>query len=110
VKDALNLKGIVDSGVAKGALNAFAPLTAGLSYYGNYNDAYAEGLRGKDAHTRAAVDTTIDVSVSSAVQAGFTAAGTAFIPIPGVGTAVGAVAGTAANSLLILKFGKGEKS
>ena len=91
-------------------MKVFAPLTAGLSYWDNYNDAHAEDLSGLDAHTRAAVDTTIDVSVSSAVQAGFIAAGTAFIPIPGVGTAVGAVAGIAANAILNLELFKGKKS
>src|SRR5690625_2417608 len=109
IKDALDFKGIVSNG-AKGALKVFAPLTAGLSYWDNYNDAQAEDLSGLDAHTRAAVDTTIDVSVSSAVQAGFTAAGTAFIPIPGVGTAIGAGVGILANMALNAKWGKGKKS
>lgn len=50
------------------------------------------------------------MTVSTAVQAGYTEAGTAFIPIPGVGTAVGVAAGIGGNWLLNKGFGKSEKS
>ena len=105
LKDAVDVKGIANSGFAKGATKALGPLAAGLSYYGNYHDAQADGLSGKEAHSRAVTNTAVDVTVSSAVQAGFTAAGTAFIPIPGVGTAIGVVAGIGANALLNVEFG-----
>ena len=104
LKDAVDVKGIANSGLAKGATKALGPLSARLSYYGNYHDAQADGLSGKEAHSRAVTNTAVDVTVSSAVQAGFTAAGTAFIPIPGVGTAVGVVAGIGANALLNMEF------
>ncbi|WP_416151674.1 T7SS effector LXG polymorphic toxin [Salipaludibacillus sp. HK11] len=69
----------------------------GLSYYTNYNDATEDGLSGGEASSRARKDTAIDTGVGGAVQMAFTAAGTALIPIPGVGTAVGALAGIGAN-------------
>lgn len=102
-------KGVVDSFVEpfkldysglKGISKSLGVASAGLSYYSNYNDAKADGLTGKQAAARATQDTVVDVAVGSAVQAGLTAAGTALIPIPGVGTAVGALAGIAANWFL----------
>ncbi|GAE95497.1 hypothetical protein JCM21714_4764 [Gracilibacillus boraciitolerans JCM 21714] len=79
----------------------------GLSYYTNYIDAEKDGLSGNEAHLRATQDTAIDTAVGGAVQVGFTAAGTALIPIPpGVGTLVGAAAGIGANWLLNKKWGR----
>lgn len=109
LRDTVDAKDIVKSG-PKGLTKSLGPIGGGLSYYSNYHDARADGLSGKEAHSRAAVDTTVDVAVGGAVQAGLTAAGTAFIPIPGVGTAIGVVAGVGANWLLNKKFGKSEKS
>ena len=108
--DLVDVKGIVTSGPLKGAGKALGPLGAGLSYYGNYSTAKVEGLSEGESHGRAALDTTIDVAVGGAVQVGLTAAGTALIPIPGVGTAVGIAAGIAVNSLLNVKFGDDNKS
>ncbi|MEI3613012.1 T7SS effector LXG polymorphic toxin [Pseudogracilibacillus sp. SO30301A] len=106
VKD--RVKGM--AGFGKGASKALGPASAGLSYYSNYHDAKAAGLKGKDAHVRATEDTVIDTAVSGAVQAGFTAAGTVLIPIPGVGTAAGVVAGMFVNVLLNVELGKTKKS
>ncbi|SHM54865.1 T7SS effector LXG polymorphic toxin [Gracilibacillus kekensis] len=106
----LNPNGILKSGLVKGATKAGGIFTAGLTGYSNYNDALADGLTGGKAVGRAAVDTTIDTVVGGTVQVAFTAAGTAFIPIPGVGTALGAIAGIGANVLLNTKFGKSKKS
>lgn len=109
LKDTVDIRGITKSGVLKGASKALGPLSVGLSYYSNLHDAKADGLIGKDAHSRAVTDTAVDVTISTAVQVAFTVAGTAFIPIPGVGTAVGVVAGMAANWVLnkgIFKDGK----
>jgi hypothetical protein len=108
--DLVDVKGIVTSGPLKGAVKALGPLGAGLSYYGNYTSAADEGLSDGEAHGQAVVNTAIDVAVGGAVQVGLTAAGTAFIPIPGVGTAVGIAAGVAVNSLLNVKFGDDNKS
>ena len=96
--------------LARGASRALGPASAGLSYYSNYHDAVARGLDGKEAHIRAAEDTAVDTVISGAVQAGFTALGTAAIPIPGVGTAVGVGLGLVANWALNLKVGKSKKS
>ncbi len=87
-------------------MKGLAPISAGLSFYENHINAKAEGLTGAEATKRATVDTAIDVGVSSGVQTAFTAAGTALIPIPGVGTLVGMGAGIAVNTLLNHKFGK----
>ena len=98
------------SGVIRGTGKALGPIGAGLAYAGNYESATADGLSGGEAHKRAALDTAVDTAVGGAVQAGFTAAGTALIPIPGVGTAVGMAAGIGANWLLNKKFGDSDKS
>ncbi|WP_010532270.1 T7SS effector LXG polymorphic toxin [Lentibacillus jeotgali] len=108
VSEDLNSKNI--NGVAKGVGKGLGVAGVGLNYYANYNDAKVDGLTGEEAHTRAAVDTTIDTAIGGAVQAGFTAAGTAFIPIPGVGTAIGAAAGIFANMALNTGVGKSNKS
>ena len=108
--DVVDFKGIANSGIVKGAAKSLAPLGAGLSYYSNYSTAKDEGLDDGAAAGRATVDTAIDLAIGGAVQVGFTAAGTALIPIPGVGTAVGVVAGIAVNSLLNVKFGDDDKS
>ena len=107
--DIVDLRGINNSGI-KGATKVLGPIGAGLSYYSNYHDAKANGLNGKEAHSQARTNTVVDVTISSAVQAGFTAAGTAFIPIPGVGTAIGVIGGIIANTLLNAEFGKSGKS
>lgn len=109
-KDAFNFRDIARSGVVKGTGKALAPVGVGLNYYSNYHDAVDAGLSGKEAATRATVDTAIDTAVGGAVQAGSVALFTAAIPIPGVGTAVGVVAGIGANWLLNKKFGKSNKS
>ncbi|WP_163581069.1 T7SS effector LXG polymorphic toxin [Gracilibacillus saliphilus] len=109
IKD-LNPNGILNNGLIKGATKAGGIFTAGLTAYSNYNDAKADGLTGGKAVGRAAVDTTIDTVVGGSVQLAFTAAGTAFIPIPGVGTLVGAGFGILANGLLNRGFGKSGKS
>lgn len=106
----INPKNILGNGHLRTAGKALGPLGAGLSYYNNYNDARADGLTREEAYSRAAVDTTVETAISGAVQAGFTAAGTAFIPIPGVGTAVGAGFGIAFNWALNKKLGKSDKS
>ncbi|MEZ0116919.1 UNVERIFIED_ORG: hypothetical protein ABRZ91_000876 [Heyndrickxia coagulans] len=102
-----SLKETVDvSSVVKSAKNlrgfgkALGPLGAGLSFYSNYHDAEDDGLNKKKAAVRATADTAIDTAVGGAVQTGLTAAGTVFIPIPGVGTAVGIGLGLLANWLL----------
>ncbi|NBJ70443.1 MULTISPECIES: T7SS effector LXG polymorphic toxin [Clostridia] len=101
---------ILGGGYLRAAGKALGPVGAGLSYYNNYNDSRADGLTKEAAYSRAAVDTTVETAISGAVQAGFTAAGTAFIPIPGVGTAVGALIGIGANMVLNIKLGKSQKS
>lgn len=108
-------KGVKDSvkgmtGFTKGAGKVLGPASAGLSYYSNYHDAKAAGLKGQEAHVRAVGDTVIDTAVSGAVQAGLTAAGTVLIPIPGVGTAAGVAAGMIVNWVLNIKVGKTKKS
>ncbi|PAE16574.1 hypothetical protein CHH91_07890 [Virgibacillus sp. 7505] len=103
IKDTFNVKSLVSDldnsakGISKTAGKAIAPLGVGLGYYTNYNDAKKDGLQGTEAHIRAVEDTAIDTAISTGVQAAFTAAGTAFIPIPGVGTAVGIGLGVLAN-------------
>ncbi|KAA0955566.1 transposase [Sporosarcina sp. ANT_H38] len=109
-KDIIDVKGITQSGIVKGATKSLAPLGAGLSYYSNYSTAKDDGLDDGAAAGRAAVDTAIDVAIGGAVQVGFTALGTALIPIPGVGTAVGVIVGIAVNSFLNTKMGKDDKS
>ena len=103
--DLVNVKDVVTGGALKGATKSLGIAGAGLSYYSNYTTAKDAGLSGSEAAGRATVDTAIDVAVAGAVQVGFTAAGTALIPIPGVGTIVGAAAGIGANLLLNSKFG-----
>src|SRR5699024_12055877 len=88
---------------------ALGPLGAGLSYYSNYHDAQADGVKGKKAHSRAVVDTTIDTAVGAGVQAGSVALFTAAVPIPGVGTAIGVGVGVLANWALNKKW-DGKKS
>lgn len=95
---------------AKGSGKLLGPLSAGLSYHDNYHNAVAEGYEGGSAHIRAAEDTAVETAVSSTVQYGLTAAGTALIPIPGVGTAAGAAAGLVVNGLLNVEFGKSKRS
>ncbi|PLR95916.1 ribonuclease YeeF family protein [Bacillus sp. T33-2] len=109
-KDAVDFKGIVTSGPVKGATKALGPLSAGLTYYSNHNSAKEAGLSGEQAVKRVAVDTSIDMAVSGAVQAGSVAFFTAAIPIPGVGTAVGVAFGIAANTMLNSKDKKTGKS
>ncbi|GEM_PF-5737164 len=104
------LKGKSNNGIVKGATKSLGFLGTGLSYYSNYHDAKADGLSGAGAHSQAVTDTAVDVTVSTAVQTGFTVAGTAFIPIPGVGTAIGVGIGIMANIGLNYKFGKSDKS
>ncbi|WP_273124228.1 ribonuclease YeeF family protein [Bacillus weihaiensis] len=108
-KDTVDVKGIAKSGsFLKGATKSLGPISAGLSYYSNHQQAAEDGLTGKTAHTRAAFDTGIDLAIGGAVQAGLTAAGTMFIPIPGIGTAIGFAAGIALNSALNSKDKKGK--
>src|SRR5699024_1638085 len=107
-------KGIIDrfkdaGGLGKGFTKALGPLGAGLSYYSNYHDAQADGVKGKKAHSRAVVDTTIDTAVGAGVQAGSVALFTAAVPIPGVGTAIGVGVGVLANWALNKKW-DGKKS
>lgn len=84
----------------RGVSKSLGVAGVGLNYYSNFNDAKADGLTASEAAARATQDTVVDTAVGGAVQAGLTAAGTALIPIPGVGTAVGAIAGIAANWFL----------
>ena len=123
-KDLVDVKGIRDefkrvpqggkinaaSGIIRGAGKALGPVGAAFSYNTNYQNAAASGLTGAEAHARAAKDTAIDTAVGGAVQAGFTAAGTALIPIPGVGTAVGMGLGILANAGLNMEIGDSGKS
>ena len=105
------MKSIVKSGgVIKGAGKALGPISAGLSFYSNLEEAKKDKLSGEKAVIRAVRDTTIDVAAGGAVQAALTAAGTAFIPIPSVGTAIGVFVGVVANTALNKKFGKDNKS
>ncbi|MEW4287997.1 ribonuclease YeeF family protein [Rossellomorea marisflavi] len=97
-------------GILKSGTKALVPISAGISFYDNHKQAKEDGLKGDEAVKAATVDTAVDVTVSGAIQTGFTVAGTALIPIPGVGTAVGALIGIAANSVLQIKFGKKKKS
>ncbi|GMN98966.1 hypothetical protein [Parageobacillus thermoglucosidasius] len=111
LKEAVDLKSIVKSGgVIKGAGKALGPISAGLSFYSNLEEAKKDKLSGEKAVIRAVRDTAIDVAAGGAVQAALTAAGTAFIPIPGVGTAIGVFVGVVANTALNKKFGKDNKS
>src|SRR5699024_12086042 len=82
-------KGIIDrfkdaGGLGKGFTKALGPLGAGLSYYSNYHDAQADGVKGKKAHSRAVVDTTIDTAVGAGVKAGSDALFTEVVAYPGV--------------------------
>lgn len=97
-------------GVIKGTAKSLGPIGTGLSYYSNYNDAKKGGLSGGDAVSRAVQDTVIDTTVSTTVQATLTTLGTVAIPIPGVGTAIGAGLGVLTNIGLNMKFGKSKKS
>ena len=105
------MKSIVKSGgVIKGAGKALGPISAGLSFYSNLEEAKKDKLSGEKAVIRAVRDTAIDVAAGGAVQAGMTALFTVAIPIPGVGTAVGVAFGVIANTVLTTKFGKNNKS
>ena len=99
-KDAVDIKGVFTSGVAKGFTKALGPVSAGLNYYSNYHNAVDDGLTGAQAHTRATVDTAIDTAVGGAVQAASVAFFTAAVPVPGVGTAIGVAAGLFINTML----------
>lgn len=109
-KDVFDLRGIAQNGLVKGATRAVAPLTAGLSYYDNYSTAKEDGLSEGVAHGRAVRETAADVAIGSAIQVGLTAAGTALIPIPGLGTFLGAAAGVGVNMLLNAKGKDGESA
>ncbi|OIK13884.1 LXG domain-containing protein [Bacillus sp. MUM 13] len=108
--DIVDFKGIYKSGVLKGAGKALAPVGAALSYKSNFDTAKEEGLDDGGAALRAAQDTAIDTAVGGAIQTGFTAAGTALIPIPGVGTAIGFGVGMAVNYFINQKDEKSGKS
>jgi toxin YxiD len=82
----------------------------GLSYYSNHTAAKEDGLEGIEAVGRATVDTAIDTTVGGAVITGGAAVGTALIPIPVVGTAIGFGAGIVVNAALNTKFGSSNKS
>ncbi|WP_255551564.1 LXG domain-containing protein [Sporosarcina sp. E16_8] len=99
-KDIVDVKGIVKSGWLKGSVKVLGPVGAGLSYYNNYHEAKDSGLSTEVAATKATVDTAIDTAVGGAVQAASIALGTALIPIPGVGTAVGVLVGLGINGFL----------
>ncbi|WP_079709013.1 T7SS effector LXG polymorphic toxin [Paraliobacillus ryukyuensis] len=94
--------------VLKSSAKGLGVLGVGLNYGSNLGDAHNDGLSGYEAHERAALDTTVDTVVSGAVQGGLTALGTAAIPIPGVGTAIGAGLGIVANYFLTKEWGKGK--
>ncbi|MTD40435.1 hypothetical protein GIX45_17785 [Erwinia sp. CPCC 100877] len=68
--------------------------STGLMAYDNYNNARDSGLSKKEATVASTVNTGIDLAVVGVTTKVGMAIGTA-IPIPGVGTAVGAVAGFA---------------
>ncbi|GAE95503.1 hypothetical protein JCM21714_4771 [Gracilibacillus boraciitolerans JCM 21714] len=109
LKDSVNMKENFKTKI--GGLNyvskSLGVAGMGLSYYSNYNAAEKDGLNGKEAHLRATQDTAIDTAVGGgAVQTALTVGFTAAIPIPGVGTAVGAIAGIAVNGLLNKKWGE----
>ncbi|MER2008964.1 MAG: LXG domain-containing protein [Psychrobacillus sp.] len=108
-KDVFDLRGIAQNGLVRGATKAVAPITAGLSYYDNYSTAKENGSSDGAAHVRAVGETAADVAIGSAIQVGLTAAGTALIPIPGLGTFLGAAAGVGVNMLLNAK-GKDDES
>ncbi|MFA8440152.1 hypothetical protein [Pueribacillus sp. YX66] len=109
-KDAVDVRGIANSGLLKGTGKALGPIGAGLSYYNNLQDANNDGLTGADAATRATVDTAIDLAVGGAVQAGSVALFTVIIPAPGVGTAIGVGVGILANIALNTKWGNSKKT
>src|SRR5699024_1176394 len=107
-------KGIIDcfkdtGGLGKGFTEALGSLGAGLSYYSNYHDAQADGVKGKIAHSRAVVDTTIDRAVGAGVEAGSVALLTSGVPSTCVGTAIGVGVGVLANGALNKKW-DGKKS
>ncbi|WP_147536197.1 T7SS effector LXG polymorphic toxin [Bacillus marasmi] len=111
IKEVFDVKGIAKSGsFLKGAGKALAPIGAGLSGYSNFAEAKAEGVSGGKLVARTAMDTTVDLAVSGAVQTGIVAAFTVAIPIPGVGTAIGVGVGLWVNYRLSKrgkdKFGK----
>ncbi|MBS2967608.1 LXG domain-containing protein [Metabacillus sp. KIGAM252] len=125
-KDAKNLEKVKTIGKAtvKGAAEAvtdvadyknyikqakiLAPVGAALSFSDNYQDAKKDGLDNTKAVGRATVDTLVETAVTGAVQTGSTALFTAVIPIPGVGTAVGAAVGLGLNYLLTKEDKKGK--
>src|SRR5699024_4847658 len=69
------------------------PLGIGLDGYNNYHDAKAEGLGTTEAVVRSVGDTVVDTAVSTSVMSASIAIGT--MVAPGIGTAVGAIAGLA---------------
>ncbi|WMT18244.1 LXG domain-containing protein [Parageobacillus toebii] len=110
LKEAVDFKSVVKSGPIKGAGKALGPISAGLSFYSNLEAAKKDKLSGEKAVVRAVQDTTIDIAVGGAVQAGSVALFTAIVPIPGVGTAIGVGFGIFANWALNNQFGKSKKS
>ncbi|MFB1051945.1 hypothetical protein [Paraliobacillus sp. JSM ZJ581] len=95
--------------ILKSSSKALGAAGFGLTAYTNYDEALKDGLRGKDAYVRTGVDTTVDTVVSGAVQGASTAFFTVAIPIPGVGTIIGALVGVGANYVLNHK-GNNKKS
>lgn len=115
ITEVFDVKGIAKSGsFLKGAGKALGPIGAGLSGYSNFAEAKADGVSGGKLVARTAVDTSVDLAVGGAVQAGSVALFTVLIPIPGLGTAVGVAAGILANMALSYqaedKYGKKKKS
>lgn len=109
-KDIVDFKGMREATPLKIAGKALAPVGAILNFSSNYDVAKKDGLDNGTATLRATRDTAIDTAVSGAIQAGATAAGTALIPIPGVGTAAGVLAGLTINYLITKKDKKSGKS
>lgn len=107
-KDIVDVKGMAQSGL-KGVGNKIAPVAAAVSFYSNYHEGKStDNLSTGEAITRATKQTAVELAVSGAVQTAAVAAGTALIPIPGVGTAVGVAVGIGINALLNKEFGKGK--
>ncbi|WP_409295963.1 ribonuclease YeeF family protein [Peribacillus sp. SCS-26] len=102
-KDIVDVKGLKKAGPMQIGGKVLAPIGAVLNYKYNYDTAKKDGLSGSEAKIRAGFDTAIDTAVSGGIQTGLTALGTAFIPIPGVGTAVGVTLGLLVNSWLTKK-------
>ncbi len=112
MKDTVNVKSGGILNMDKGASKSLGIFGAGLNYYSNYHDDKDEGLSTGEAASRITVGTAVDTAVGRAVHAGFTAAGTALILIPGVGTAIGVEVGMIANwgiKEFKFSFGNGPK-